>query len=285
MAIVAKEPVNYAFYLKHRESYSSKAMRVIFYCESCGAVHESNFKHLNKRKIVTGAFCPKCVMRAATDDAGWRERNSVAQLKIQSLPEQRAKNAAGVSKFWAENPDKLASMRESVIAANQRDDVKEKLRARETWNGRGISGDYLSIWGWLRFDSSYELATLLALEGNESVKFVRRGPVIEYKFEGNRQYFVDYEIEFSNGDKWWCEVKSGYVGKHVDRLDKLRAKLSKALELIRLGHADKIILVTEKSSERLIGAKMPRGTSRAAMFKNNHAKIIFAREKDEEKYK
>lgn len=284
-AILAREPVDYAFYLKHKDAYSSAALKVRFVCEGCAAFHDSNFKHLNKRRVVVGAFCPKCVMKTVTSDEGWRERNSAAQLKIQSLPEQRAKNAAGVSKFWAANPEKLALMRESVIATNQREDVRERLRARQTWNGRGISGDYFSVWGWLAFDSSYELATLLALEKNENVKSVKRGPVIEYEFEGARQYFVDYEIIFHNGVKWWCEVKSGYVAKHVDRMDKLRAKLSKAFELIRLGHADKIILVTEKSSEGLLGVKMPRSSDMAAMFKNNHAKIIFAKHKYEVKYK
>jgi hypothetical protein len=284
LAILAKDPVCYDFYLKYKTVYSSKSLRVQFECESCGETHESDFKHLNRRKVVTGAFCPKCVMRVSSSDEGWRKRNSVAQLKIQSLPKQKAKNAAAVSKFWADNPDKLASMRESVIAACKRDDVRERLRARQAWNGRGISGDYLSKWGWLTFDSSYELATLLGLERNETVKLVRRGPVIEYEFEGARRYFVDYEILFNDGAKWWCEVKSGYVGKHVDRIDKLRAKLSQALDLVRLGHADKIILVTEKSSERLLGVKMPRGASLVAMFKKHSAKIIFARKQDEDKY-
>ena len=285
LAILAKEPVDYAFYLKHKEAYSSNALRVQFDCERCGEIHESNFKHLNKRKVVTGAFCPKCVMKVSSGDEDWRERNSAAQLKIQSLPEQKAKNAAGVSKFWADNPEKLASMRERVIAANQREDVREGLRARQTWNGRGISGDYLSIWGWLSFDSSYELATLLALEKNESVKSVKRGPVIGYEFEGARQYFVDYEIEFLDGVKWWCEVKSGYVSRRRDKIDKLRAKLSAALSLVRLGHVDRIVLVTEKSSQEILGVKMPRSTYRAAMFKEHGDKIIFARQKDEDKYK
>jgi hypothetical protein len=284
-AILAKESVDYAFYLKYKGDYSSKSLRVKFDCEVCGDRHESDFKHLNKRKVVTGAICPKCVTKVVSTDIGWRERNSEAQLKIQSLPETKAKNAAGVSKFWAENPDKLAAMRESVIAANKREDVRERLLARQAWNGRGISGDYLSRWGWLRFDSSYELATLLALERNESVRTVRRGPVIEYEFDGARRYFVDYEIAFHGGAKWWCEVKSGYIGKHREKIDKLRAKLSKAIELIRLGHADKIVLVTEKSSQEILGVKMPRGTDRNAMFKKYSKKIIFARQKDEERYK
>lgn len=196
-AILAKEPVDYDFYLRRKNIYSSKTLRVKFVCEVCGAAHESDFKHLNRRKVVTGPVCPECVMCVATADAGWRERNSEAQTKIQSLPEQKAKNAAGVSRFWANNPEKLASMRESVIAANQREDVRARLRTRQTWNGRGVSGDYLSIWGWLAFDSSYELATLLALESNTDVKLVTRGPVIEYELDGKRQYFVDYEITLS----------------------------------------------------------------------------------------
>ncbi len=284
-AILAKLPVDYAFYLKHRNCYSSKALKVVFDCEVCGSRHESDFKHLNKRKVVNGAVCPKCVMKVASADESWRSRNSEAQMKVQSLPEQKAKNAAGVSKFWSENPEKLAKMRENVIAANQREDVREKLRSRQSWNGRGISGDYLSKWGWLHFDSSYELATLLAFEQNDDVKMVRRGPIIEYEFEGVRQYFVDYEVEFVDGIKWWCEVKSGYIGKRREKFGKLRAKLFKSLELIRLGHADKMVLITEKSSQRLLGVKIPRSTARDSMFRKYFDKIIFARQKDEDKYK
>ena len=282
-AILVKKPVDYAFYIKHKEIYSGKALRVLFNCVNCGESHESDFKHLNKRKVVFGAFCPKCVMKASSSDEGWRERNSKAQLKIQSLPEQRAKNAAGVSKFWADNPEKLASMRENVIAAHQREDMREKIRGRATWNGRGISGDYLSKWGWILFDSSYELATLLALEKNDNVQSVKRGPIIEYTFDGERQYFVDYEVSFLDGIKWWCEVKSGYVARRREKIDKLRAKLAAALELIRLGHADKILLITEKNSQEILGIKMPRGTYLAAMFKAHSDKIIFARKKEDEK--
>lgn len=284
-AILTKEPVSFAFYLKHKDVYSSKALRVKFDCEICGAAHESDFKHLNKRKVVFGAICPKCVMKVATSDKGWRERNSKAQLKIQSLPDQKAKNAAGVAKFWASNPDKLARMRENVIAANQREEVKEKLRARQSWNGRGISGDYLSAWGWISFDSSYELAVLIALEKRTDVETVRRGPIIDYAFEGvARQYFVDYEIIFTNGEKWWCEVKSGYIGKRREKLDKLRAKLATTLNLVRLGHADKIVLITEKSAMKTLGVTMPRGTHRTALLRQYSHKIIFARQEDERKY-
>lgn len=284
--ILAGEAVSYAVYLKYKDIYSSIKVRVEFNCEVCGVKHESDFKHLNKRTVVTAAVCPKCVMSVVIKDSGWLERNSEAQLKVQSLPEVRAKNAASVSRFWAENPEKLAKMRENVIAANQREDVKERLRARVGWNGRGISGDYLSIWGWLRFDSSYELATIVALEAREDISYVKRGPIIEYEFEDRgHEYFVDFEIKLLSGEVWWCEVKSGYVGKHVDRIEKLREKLRAGLELVRAGHADKIIMITERNAKEILGIQMPRSTYRVALLRRLYDKIKFARASDEEKYR
>ena len=285
VVILAGLPVSFDFYAKHKTLYSSNRLKVEFDCENCGSKHKSDFKHLNKRKVVFGAFCPKCVMKIATSDKGWRDRNSAAQLKIQSLPEQRKKNAAAVSKFWADNPEKLALMRENVIAANQRPEVKARMAARLGWNGKGISGSYLSKWGWIDFDSSYEFAALVALESNTTVEMVKRGPTIEYEFEGNRSYFIDFEIVFVNGSKWWCEVKSRYVGTQVDRVEKLRAKLASALNLVRQGHADKMVMVTEKNSKEVLGVELPRSTYRKALFKKHYDKIIFAKASDEERYK
>lgn len=285
-AIRVGAPVSYDFYMKHRAVYSTATMKVLYDCSVCGAPHLSNFKHLNKRTRVSDPLCPKCVMGAVTSDDGWKRANSNAQLKVQSLPEVRAKNAAGVSRFWRENPERLEAMRARVLAAQQTSEVKDKYKARQAWNGRGISGDYLSKWGWLTFDSSYELALLVALEKRDGVKAVRRGPTIEYVHEGVvRQFFVDFEITFVDGKKWWCEVKSGYVGTRRDKLSKLRSKLGAALDLVRQGHADKIVMVTEKNSGDLFNVKMPRGTYRTAMFKSLYDKIIFSNQKHEERFK
>jgi hypothetical protein len=141
-------------------------------------------------------------------------------------------------------------MRQSVIAAQQRPDLKEKYRVREAWNGRGISGDYHSRWGWITFDSSYELAFLTALEVRNDVALVKRGPIIEYLHDSvGRNYHMDFEVHFASGQRWWCEVKSGYIGKQRDRIDKLRQKLSAALERSRSGHVDRVVMVTEPSLE------------------------------------
>lgn len=225
-------------------------------------------------------------MRKSASDEGWRKRNSEAQLKVQSLPETRKKNAESVSRFWRENPDRLESMRQSVLLANQRPEVRARRRAVESWNGRGISGDYLSKWGWLHFDSSYELAFIIALEEDLSVLKVNRGPLIEYEYlDRNRTYHMDFEVIFVDRQKWWAEIKSGYIGAKRGSIDQLRAKLGKTLELVRQGHADKAVLVTEKNSNDLFNFVMPRGTVRNNLFRKYYDKIIFANEKHEERYK
>lgn len=285
-AIVLGEPVDFAFYEKHSGIYSSARLKVQYACVACGASHLTDFKHLNKRKRIKAALCPDCVMGAVKTNKEWLLANATAQLKIQSTPEQKAKNAAGVSKFWAENPGKLESMRQSVIAAQQRPDLKEKYRVREAWNGRGISGDYHSRWGWITFDSSYELAFLTALEVRNDVALVKRGPIIEYLHDSvGRNYHMDFEVHFASGQRWWCEVKSGYVGKQRDRIDKLRQKLSAALERSRSGHVDRVVMVTEQNSEELFQFKMPSGSYRTALFRKFHSKIIFADNKHEERFK
>lgn len=276
-------PVTYDFYLKFKDVYSSKKLKVKFNCVECGTAHLTDFKHLNKRKVVKKAICPKCVMFEVGRSEEWKKTNSEAQLKVQNLPEVKAKNAKGVSNFWKNNPDKLEKMKANLVAAHKREDVIAKMKNRVTWNGRGISGDYLSKWGWLTFDSSYELATLVSLESKEGVLEVTRGPIIEYEFEGLRHYHIDYAVTYIDGKKTWMEVKSGYIGNQRDKKEKLRAKFSKALSLIRQGHADKLVLITEKSAPRILGIKMPRH-DRAALLKNNAHKIIFAREQDEQKY-
>ena len=282
---MANREVGYAFYVKFRDIYSSVKLKVKFSCEVCGEEHTSDFKHLNKRTVVDRAVCPKCVMKVATSDEAWRKRNSEAQLKVQSRPSQKAANAAGVAKFWRENPERLAMMRAKVIAACQTEEVRAKYRDRKAWNGRGISGLYLSKWDWIKFDSSYELAVILAMEDRDDVISMKRGPAIDYEFDGKqRQFFIDFEIAFSNGESCWCEVKSAYIGKQRDRIEKLRAKMQKTKEVATDHHIDKVIMITEKNAEEFLGKKLPRSSYRLRMLRDNSAKIVFARKDDQEKY-
>ena len=251
-------------------------MKVEFTCESCGAAHRSDFKHLNKRKVVMIALCPKCVMRALADDAEWRAKNSAAQKIAQVRPETLRKNAEGVSRFWRENPDKLEQMRLSVMAAQQTETTKLKYRARSGYNGRGIAGVYLSKWSWLPFDSSYELAFIVQLESREDIRTLKRGPTVAYLLDGiEREYMIDYAVTYMDGRVEWIEVKSGFIGTKVDKIEKLTAKFQKAIELVREGHADRFRIVTEKNSVKDFGFKMPRGTYRKALFKRLASKIIF----------
>lgn len=284
-AIRDKSAVTYSFYERFKSYYSSTALKVCFNCECCGAEHVSNFKHLNKRTLVKSPVCPSCVMKVVTNDVSWRSANSKAQLEIQSTSSQKKKNADGVSKFWKNNPDKLQHMREACVAYNQSELGREKNRQRKQHNGRGISGDYLSKWGWLNFDSSYELAFILHLEMRGDLVFVKRGPIIEYQLNGRgHQFFMDFEVGFDSGQRWWCEVKSGYVGRRIEHMASLRAKLATSLDLIKAGHADRVVLVTETSAPEIFGFRMPR-SNRKKMFQENVSKIIFNDERNEQRYR
>src|SRR5690606_37439686 len=130
-----------------------------------------------------------------------------------------------------------------------------------------------SRWGWLDFASSYELAFLLELERLPAVQTVNRGPIIPYELDGvTREFFLDYEVVWASGSRWWCEVKSSYVGRRRDRFEKLKAKLAAALRYARQGHADRVVLVTEKSAPELFGFRMPRG-NRHMLFRQHANKI------------
>lgn len=124
------------------------------------------------------------------------------------------------------------------------------------------------------------------MEQKSEVALVCRGPIIEYELDGEiRQYFVDYEVKLVNGAKYWYEVKSGYIGERREKAIKLRAKMNTALELVKRGHADNIILLHEGNSEELIGVKMPRSSYRTKLFRDCYDKIIFANSKHDERFK
>lgn len=283
--ILDGSPVSYAVYLKFKDIYSSKRLKVQYECVECGKSHVSDFKHLNKRARITDAYCPSCVMSAVGAMEGWRKANSDAQLKVQGTPEARRKNSQAVSKFWKDNPDRLETMRQRVLSAQSRPDVIEKYLRRNGHNGRGISGLYQSKWGELAFDSSYELAYLVSLEDRNDVISVKRGPVISYNFEGvQRSYLVDFEVFWTDGSRSWVEVKSGYVGLKVDRIEKLKAKLKAAIEASRQFRPCSVEVITEKNSLERCGFKMPRGTWRIKLLKDNAPKITWSDPSHKEKY-
>jgi hypothetical protein len=277
-AIALNKPTTYEVYLKYKHICSSRSALVKIICSVCGSEHISNFKQLNRRLVVTDQVCPKCVMSVATSDSGWRKRNSEAQLKIQGTPEQKKKNALGVSKFWRDNPDVLERMRRNLLLTNQRQDVIDRYATRK-WNPRGISGDFSSKWGVISFDSSYELATLLALESMPNTLCVTRGPVINYQLDGREHiYLVDFEVNFLGGKVVWFEVKSWFTQTRKDRIEKIKEKILSASEAAKAKNVE-FVVVSEENSKEVLGVEMPRGTQRAKMLRNTAHRIHFAKSK------
>lgn len=284
-AIRSGEPVEYSFYERFKNSYSSKRLKVRFVCASCGNSHVSDFKQLNKRKRITEAYCPKCVMGVVTSDPEWRKLNSDAQKVAQKRSDVKEKNANGVSRFWKNNPDRLKTMREKVHAAQRQPETLAKYRARVGHSGRGISGKYHSKWGWLSFDSSYELAFLLHLESRDDVAHVERGPIIPYDFEGaQREYHMDYTVRWTNGEVTWNEVKSNYIGKLRDKRGRLRSKILASIAAATQVTSCKIALITDKSAKEKFGFTMPRSSYRTRMLRDVASSVIWQNPKDKEKY-
>lgn len=288
-AIISGTVVDYDFYMKYKGVYSSKKLKVSYKCEMCNAQHTTDFKHLNKRTVVSGAFCPSCVMKVSSNDEGWRKRNSDAQLIAQSLPEQRVKNSEGVKRYWKNNPEKLEEKRVRQLEFYKSDKGKASIVKRQLSfkpNCRGISGKYLSKWGRIPFESSYEFCFLVNFEKRDDIESICRGPIIKYRHEGvDRQYFVDYQVNFKSGKVWWVEIKSAYVGKKRQEFEKLKSKLRESISLVKNGHADKIVMITEKNAKEVIGEEMPRGSYRSKLFRDNYDKIEFLKESDRGKYR
>jgi hypothetical protein len=285
-ALFTTKEISFEAFLRHRDIYSGSQIRVHDLCEVCGADWSIVFKKLKRRtRTQDENLCSVCALRRAVTSDGWRAANSAAQKIAQNRPDMIEANRARGQELWKDE-NRLASMKEKVLAAQQRPETKAKYIMRDAWNGRGIAGELLSKWGWLRFDSSYELAFLTAAELRDDISLICRGPTLAYKDEAGteRLYVIDFRVEFVSGVTWWVEVKSGYIGKHRERLDRLRSKLTAAAIAAQENDIARVLLLHENNSMSEFGFEMPRSSYRTALFKLNAHRIIFARAKDTAKY-
>lgn len=169
--------------------------------------NRKNKKHL-KDKWQT---CQKCWLVINTsEDKKWIEKNRQAQLIAQNKPEQKLKNAQGVSRSWTKDRRKKASdaLKEkwkndehfakqglkNISWTQTIDDRHEEIQRKAIGSG-GLKGIYNNI----RYDSALELSYLLWCEDNSiEIKRYDLEP-INYKAEDgkNRKYIPDF-IESRN---------------------------------------------------------------------------------------
>jgi len=150
-------------------------------------------------------------LKLTTSTKRWKKNNSAAQLKVQSLPEQKLKNAIGVSRFWEQNPDVKEKVRQKLIAKYQDPLFKARFMKSLGKNLHALSGKYyFDNRQWIQFGSSYELCFLIWLESQFGLKAIRRCKFsIPYKHNGKtHNYLPDYMIICTDGSSAIVEIKS-----------------------------------------------------------------------------
>lgn len=151
--------------------------------------------------------CQKCWHKVQTaEDVTWVQKNREAQLISQNKPEQKIKNAKGVSNSWTEERKQAASIylknrwqNDKNFADAARENLSEwnlspkQTRVKKTFGTGGLQGSYLNI----NYDSALELSFIIwCFENHIKIKNYDLEP-IPYTAEDNknRLYIPDFIIE------------------------------------------------------------------------------------------
>lgn len=153
--------------------------------------------------------CQHCWLILNTiESEEWMEKNRKSQLIAQNKPEQKTKNAIGVSRSWTEerkykasqllknkweNDDKFKQAALNNISWTQTNNDKFRELMRKSIGNGGLKGTYKSI----DYDSALELSYILYCFNN-NIKIKRYDlPGINYLDENNqaRLYIPDFIID------------------------------------------------------------------------------------------
>ena len=212
--------------------FKSSKINVVYSCRCCNKSGQSRLSHIIQRKFFSlEPICSKCIEKEVANTEEWKSTNSIAQLIAQNKPEQIEKNRqAQINRF--ENEDIRKQYREASIKVWERPGYKEKMSdiARKKWDNPEYARKVIEnskrsfkcgFYKGLYYNSSYELAFILKLEGERSdLECVKRANTfISYKKKNDKigHYYPDFILD----DKFLIEVK-GY-GPWVD-LDNLSRK-------------------------------------------------------------
>lgn len=261
----------------------SKSVFCKISCNICGNVSRIDTKHLSKRVMVFEEVCGKCAISYVTKNPEWIAKNSASQKLIQSTPEQKRKNAEGVSRFWQENPDKKEQVRQKLLEKYKDPKYKKMVlnsRGRSTF---ALSGEYFfRDKSWIEFGSSYELCFLLWAENALEISSIRKCKFsIPYFFEEkDRLYFPDFLI-VKNGKKIIVENKS--IFNYFFDSKKNEAKVFATLDFLKkMGYdsywfidedeAKKINLTLKRSSGIKLLCKILYKKNKLKLFSEKHMK-------------
>jgi hypothetical protein len=218
---------------------------VLFVCQVCQAPVTKTAKELRKRKYQSST-CNNCVLKYTTNLQEWKQKNSESQKKIQSTAEQKLKNSEAVTKFWSDNPEKLITMKNTLLKKYQDDSFKNewlKTLKKQTF---ALSGKYIYDNGTeIFFGSSYELCFLHFCEYNRQNWNIKNLDLnIKYFYNGrSRHYRPDFLLE-EDCKKILIEIKSS-ENVFFDK-DKQAAKLNGVRQLLSDGTFQEYWFVDEQ---------------------------------------
>jgi len=132
-------------------------------------------------------------------------------------------------KFWENNPDYavvVAAKQKAIWADLEKRKAHSELISRLRKEGKcnSFKGEISTRFGFIKFDSSYELALIELLEDDCRVVHIERDfDLIEYDYNGARYYVPDFRIWLNNGDFLIVEVKSDWYAKQPKEIEKIKA--------------------------------------------------------------
>lgn len=197
---------------------------------TCGVTF--TFKQVKgfKKRDLWEALCPDCYMRKRCyNNEEWIKKNREAQLVSQNKPEQKIKNAEGVSRSWTKKKRAKESSKMKNRWKNASEEEKERMLNPLSWTSvhndrfeeiisksRACGGFYKG----LKYDSLLELSFLLSCE-ERGLKVERYNlPAIKYKDETGKGR--SYHPDFILNNRFVIEIKGHIWDKQggKKRIDK-----------------------------------------------------------------
>jgi len=211
-------------------------------CITCQKIFE--YKKLkkflrNRLSLPTSKWCQchKCFLKFRTiNNPEWMESNRKAQLIAQNKPEQKKKNALGVSRSWDNKRKKKASIylknrwkTDQKFAEKARSNLKinDTQHIKNTFGIGGLKGFYNEIY----YDSALELSYLLWCEQlSIPIKKYDLDP-IQYEISNKQKlYFPDFIIhedivvEIKGKGLYFAKNKEQNLAKTAEAKKKLKNK-------------------------------------------------------------
>lgn len=201
--------------------------------------HYSNVKKFmrNRRnkpeKSGLWSTCPRCWLKINTsEDPQWIKKNSDAQKIAQNKPEQKRKNAEGVSKSWTTERRNEASKSLKERWKNDPEFSKKALKNLIPHNsGENVkmgygTGGLRGIYSGMKYDSALELSFILwCNHKNVPIRRYDYPPVTYNDEDGIRR---EYHPDFIINDNEIVEIKgSGLWFKKNYKRNQLKSKAAK----------------------------------------------------------